>query len=352
MQKFIQSTAGRIFLHIIFWIFYFGMESSVYGFTQKNFFQTLSGYMFALPAYLSSTYFTLYVLIPFFLFKRKFVQFVLYLIVSAILFTSLYRVLQYYIIFPQLYPKANENFKFFSVGFPASLISLYMVVALASALKLLRYWYKNQQIQQQLVNQNIQSEIALLRSQINPHFLFNTLNNIDSLITSAPKKASDSIMRLADIMRYMLYDSNTDLVPLEKEIDYLHSFIKLQLLRLRNQDFVSLNIKGDISGKLIAPMLIVPFVENAFKHGDKSKNPGIIIDINVTNEKLKLWVSNPISIDIEKNKDRTGGVGLVNVKRRLQLMYKNNYVLDIKTDRVLNKFTVFLEVYIQRKKNE
>jgi two-component system, LytTR family, sensor kinase len=352
MQKFIQTTAGRICLHIIFWVFYFGMESSIYGFARNNFWQTFSGYLMSLPAYLSSVYFTLYVLLPFFLFKRKFLQFVVYLILSALFFTFIYRLLQYHIIFPKLYPHVMERFEFWSAGYFSSLISMYMVVALASALKLLRYWYENQQIQQMLINQNVQSEIALLRSQVNPHFLFNTLNNIDSLIVSAPKKASDSIVRLADIMRYMLYDSNAEIVPLEKEIDYLHSYINLQLLRLRNQKFVELEITGDVSGKLIAPMLLVPFVENAFKHGDKSKSPGIIIKIIISNEKLQLWVTNFISDDLEKNRDQTGGVGLTNVKRRLELMYKDNYFLDIKNDIQLKQFLVHMEVNIQIKNNE
>lgn len=351
MQKFLNTSLARITLHVLFWIFYLGMEISVYGYSSKNYLNTLYGYLYALPAFMLSTYFTIYVLFPYFLFKRRFVLFFIFLVISAFIFTLFYRVIQSQIIYPKYYPSFMSNFSFFSIGFYGTLIGLYKVVGLGSALKLLRYWYHNQQVQQRLINQNIQSEIALLRTQINPHFLFNTLNNIDSLIHTSPNKASKSLVRLANIMRYMLYDSNEELVPIEKEIDYLKSFINLQLLRMRNQNYVDLIIEGDYSGKQIAPMLLVPFVENAFKHGDKKVTVGIIIKLVLKGDKLEFWVTNFIPSDYEKQKDKTGGIGLTNVKRRLELMYNDNYVLDIWEDKDLKQFLVKLEVQIQKQED-
>lgn len=344
MQNFIDSRLGRIALHILFWVFYLGMQVSIYGYTQKNYLDTLTGFIYAMPAFLLSTYFTLYVLFPHFLFKKRFILFGILLIISALVFTSLYRILQHYVIYPRFYPQLNERFEFFSVAFFGTMIGLYMVVGLASALKLLRFWYKHQNIQQQLINQNVQSELAMLRSQINPHFLFNTLNNIDSLITSAPKKASDGIMKLADIMRYMLYESSTDFVLLDKEIDYLKSYISLQLMRLKDQDFVELNIDQYYSGKFIAPMILIPFVENAFKHGDKQRSPGIFVKIETNDNYLNLFVKNYIPKNLNKNKDKTSGVGLVNVKRRLDLIYHDNYELDIHNNVEQNQFIINMKV--------
>lgn len=183
----------------------------------------------------------------------------------------------------------------------------------------------------ELDTQNQTSEQALLRSQINPHFLFNTLNNIYSLVYQKSEAAPNAVMKLSEIMRYMLYDTSSDKVFLEKEIQYLQSFIELQLLRLKNRDFVSFEIKGDLKGKQIAPMLLIPFVENAFKHGSKAVSmPGIIIKLNSTPDYLAFEVKNT------KNKsgikDSSGGIGLANVRRRLDLIYHSNYSLKINED--------------------
>jgi len=127
-------------------------------------------------------------------------------------------------------------------------------------------WYENQKLQADFINQKQISELALLRSQVNPHFFFNTLNNIYSLVYQKSDDAPEAVMKLSSIMRYMLYDATTDKVLLEKEIEYLKSFIELEKLRLRNKDFVSLTINGSSEGLTIAPMILIPFVENAFKH--------------------------------------------------------------------------------------
>ncbi|HEX3007652.1 MAG TPA: two-component regulator propeller domain-containing protein [Bacteroidales bacterium] len=177
--------------------------------------------------------------------------------------------------------------------------------------------------------QNQTSEQALLRSQINPHFLFNTLNNIYSLVYKKAPEAPEAVMKLSEIMRYMLYDTSADLVLLDKEIQYLHSFIALQLLRMKNRDYVSFEVSGDPLDKKIAPMLLIPFVENAFKHGNKSaQSPGIIIKLGCTNEEISLQVQN--NKNKSATKDAYGGIGLANVKRRLELIYHDKYKLNIK----------------------
>lgn len=202
------------------------------------------------------------------------------------------------------------------------------------------------QLKTELSTQNKISEMALLKAQINPHFLFNTLNNIYSLIYQKSNEAPSAIMKLSELMRYMVYETNADKVPLEKEINYLKSYIELQLLRLKNKDFVAFTVEGNIYGKTIAPMLLIPFVENAFKHGDKkSENPGIVIHLVMEDEKMSFDVVNFFQQNGTMNKDETGGIGVLNVKRRLELIHPNSHSLNVsKTE---TQYNVHLELMLQ-----
>jgi LytS/YehU family sensor histidine kinase len=184
-------------------------------------------------------------------------------------------------------------------------------------------------------------ELALLRSQINPHFLFNTLNNIYSLVYKKSDAAPEAVMKMSAIMRYMLYDATTDKVFLEKEIEYLISFIELEKLRIRDKDFVDLTIMGDVEGRTIAPMLLIPFVENAFKHGSKNvANPGIRINLTARPHEIRFEVSNHQRKNPTATKDLMGGIGLNNIRRRLNLLYPGKHHLEISSDE--NHFNVNL----------
>jgi two-component system LytT family sensor kinase len=203
--------------------------------------------------------------------------------------------------------------------------------------------FETQKLKSDLINQNQASELALLRSQLNPHFLFNTLNNIYSLVYKKSDDAPEAVMKLSSIMRYTLYDSVTDKVLLEKEVEYLKSFIELQQLRFKNDNFVEFNIKGNLEGHTIVPMVFISFVENAFKHGSKKvQSPGIIINLNVTDDKINFEVANYFKAGDISNIDITGGIGLQNIKRRLELLYKEKHKLEIsKTE---DKYIVKLEI--------
>jgi ligand-binding sensor domain-containing protein len=186
-----------------------------------------------------------------------------------------------------------------------------------------------QQLKNELVAQNHASELALLRSQINPHFLFNTLNNIYSLVYQKADTAPEAVMKLSEIMRYMLYDSGVEKVALSKEINYLESFIELHRLRIRDKSFIEFNVTGNVNSLLIPPMLLVPFVENAFKHGTKqAKTPGIKIDLAIDGSDITFEVKNYYKKD-NSNKDKIGGIGLPNVKRRLELLFNGRHNLFI-----------------------
>jgi two-component system, LytTR family, sensor kinase len=192
-----------------------------------------------------------------------------------------------------------------------------------------------------LERQNFKSELSLLKNQLNPHFLFNTLNNIDSLINENSPNASLALNKLSEIMRYVVYDSEKELVPLQDEIDYIRNYIALQKLRMANEDIIKFSIKGDLSNKQIAPMLFIPFVENAFKHSSlKNKSENIIeIKIEIGESEFAFHCSNFIA---NINKDKSSGIGLGLVKKRLDILFKEKYTLSI--DNLDNKFVVNLYI--------
>jgi LytS/YehU family sensor histidine kinase len=249
---------------------------------------------------------------------------------SATAAVLLQRALLVYVSYPYFYTDNNNEIFFWKINPFYALVNIYSVVGLFAAIKLTKMWFSSLQVKKELENKNKNSELALLRSQLNPHFLFNTLNNIDSLILTNQEKASDAIIKLSDIMRFMLYDASTETVPLSKEINYLKSYISLQKMRLKEPDFVDFNLDGDCSGKTIAPLLFIPFVENAFKHGLKNvKAPGIVINLNCQPKSIIFEVINKFDKTKTYNKDKTPGIGLTNTRRRLELLYPDQHELKI-----------------------
>ncbi len=204
-------------------------------------------------------------------------------------------------------------------------------------------WYHESQKQKELERQNIASELALLRSQINPMFLFSTLNHIDNLIKNKKSaNASYSLIKLSEIMRYMLYEANAELVPVEKEINYLKNYIEIQKLRYENADCLNFYVEGDTVKYDIPPMLLIHFVENAFRHGkilcDKYE---ILIYLKIADDKLDFFIEN----FIDENSEKKEGKGLQSVRKRLDLIYGSDYKLITKADN--EKFYVNLNVNLK-----
>jgi two-component system, LytTR family, sensor kinase len=224
-------------------------------------------------------------------------------------------------------PKVME---WLSYWFSNNLRLAFIYAIYALLIKLAIDWLESQKLRNELITRTQASELALLRSQVNPHFLFNTLNNIYSLVYKKSNDAPEAVMKLSAIMRYMLYDATAEIVPLEKEVEYLQSFIELQNLRLKQKDFVEMNIQGEMAGRTIAPMMLIPFVENAFKHGSRTvANPGILIHLFVEPGQLHFEVTSYLRKNESASVDNAGGVGLNNTMRRLQLIYPDRHHLDI-----------------------
>jgi len=198
---------------------------------------------------------------------------------------------------------------------------------IAIGINFMNNWFRSQQLRAEMEKQKMESELNMLKYQVNPHFLFNTLNNIYSLVIKKSDKAPEAVMKLSSLMRYMIYETTAQRVSLQKELDYLVHFIELQKMRMKFPETVKYHIEGDAHNKKIAPMLLIPFIENAFKHSLKNAENCISISIKITDHRLDMHTSN--AIDPKQTSDHLSGIGLTNVKKRLKLDYPGKHNLTI-----------------------
>lgn len=207
-------------------------------------------------------------------------------------------------------------------------ISYFFYMFLPVCCKFLRDQLRMQKRESELKNKNIQLEMDFLKAQIHPHFLFNTLNNIYSLIThDENNKSAEMVSGLSSLLRYALYDGKTEFILLEKEIGMIKDFIGLE--EVRSDDMhLDVKIPNNIPAATLPPFLLLPLIENAFKHGANSQlsQPCVKIEIDILNHQLWLQVKN--SFDTEYRKENSGGLGLLNLKKRLDYYYQENYLLD------------------------
>ncbi len=189
-------------------------------------------------------------------------------------------------------------------------------------------WFNEIKLKQMLKDKNHEMEMALIKSQLDPHLLFNTINNIDALILKDAIKASDYLNRLSDIMRFVLYETKADKILLSQEIEYIEKYIALQKIRTANETYVHFTVTGNIGNKLIAPMVFIPFIENAFKHtNNKKMENAIIVNITINAESTQLICEN--KFDSMSVKQPIGGLGNELVQKRLDLIYAGRQSLEI-----------------------
>ncbi len=331
LQSLEMKKKYKILIHVAFWVYMFNQTIlTIFMMSDKSYdpFQEMTIY----PATSFLTFYCLYFGYSFiFRSKRKLLP-VLLLIAIFLLLIPL-RVGMEYVFWKYIgYSHLKEPAKLMITEHwwinSLRLTIIYGIYALFTQMAI--GWFDAQKIKSELIMEKQSSELALLRTQINPHFFFNTLNNIYSLVYKKSDDAPEAVMKLSSIMRYMLYDATTDKVLLEKEVEYLKSFIELEKLRIRHPDFVDLNISGTVEDRTIAPMLLIPFVENALKHGSKSMgSPGIWITLQVEPEQIIFAVSNFKRKNNSALKDPSKGIGLINVRRRLNLLYPGKHKLEI-----------------------
>ena len=210
------------------------------------------------------------------------------------------------------------------------LISL-MTAGISTIVKISSDWLRQTQTQRDLETRTMQTELNFLKSQINPHFLFNTLNSLYALTLKKSDSAPEVVIKLSEMMRYMLYECNEPLVPLSKEVNYIRNYLDLERLRHKNLD-IKFEVEGIVGDLQIAPLIFIAFIENAFKHGASNHiSDGFVhIHIYLDGSELNLYVENS-KPEQQPSQDhrRSGGIGLVNVRRRLDILYKKNYNLEV-----------------------
>ncbi|HEY9259174.1 sensor histidine kinase [Chitinophaga sp.] len=219
-----------------------------------------------------------------------------------------------------------------------------LMLFMSGFIKIALEWFKSEKQREELKVEKLNAELKFLKSQINPHFLFNCLNTIYSLAHKQSAQTEHAILKLSTIMRYMIYESNEARVLLSQELKYLHDYIEIQKLRLPKDIEITYTVSGEAGGLQIEPMLLVPFVENAFKHGiSYTEDSFIDIDIATTEDMIRLTVKNS---HFKERVAERGGIGLDNVLKRLELLYENEHEINIRETE--NQFIVDLKIVLKK----
>ncbi|MDB5260914.1 MAG: sensor histidine kinase [Adhaeribacter sp.] len=226
----------------------------------------------------------------------------------------------------------KEGF-FYSTVFIVQIIAgTLFIVIFIGMLRFVKDWFVLEAKKKEVENERLIAELNFLKAQINPHFLFNTLNNLYYLAYTQSPNTTEVIEKLSQMMRYMIYDSNHDKVPLRKEIAYMQNYISLERLRLNDQIPINFEIKGNPQEVLVVPLIFITFLENAFKHGVSNNNPGawVNIYIEIKGQECIYRVENSKTTNSQLISGGKSGIGLQNMKRRLELSYPNQYKLQVK----------------------
>jgi len=295
-----------------------------------------------------AVYFNLYFLMPRFMKKERLTQYVIYLSLTIIGTSSLINGGYYLSAFfagcsvKKMFGVDPGNFmSFYNTSFPSTVASM----TLGMSIKLTKNWLQTQHRQQLLEKEKLETELKFLKYQFNPHFLFNSINSIFFLIHKNPGKASASLAKFSELLRYQLYECNDQQISLGKELSYLENFIELEKLRQNNNVHVTFEADEPMPGHLgVAPFILMTFVENAFKHVSKeAEQPNwIAIRLGLKNDQLAFYIANSTSNDPETAVVNYGGIGLKNVKRRLDLIYPDLHKLEIQNTG--DRFEVLLQL--------
>lgn len=339
-NRFINAKNKNIWYHLFFWM----VVLVVLIITERNRYElhiTLVKELVNVGFFAIVVYFNLYFLIPEYFHKKKYLRYTFFLVFSVIVISPV-KTSALYVLFqglPQIQQRFVENQGFI-------FLSCLFVAFSSTIFQILTDWQKSDVEKKELEYKTTQTELNFLRSQINPHFLFNTLNNLYALTLKKSDAAPQTVLKLSEIMRYMLYECNESEVLLSQEINYLKNYIELERLRLSKDFEIKLIVNGEIQKQRVAPLLLTPFIENAFKHGiNKQLSEGFIrIKLSVIDDEVELDISNSKGDykPVEFPKKKSGGIGLKNVERRLQILYSDKHTLQLNED--INSYNVNLKI--------
>ncbi|MCC8409984.1 histidine kinase [Mucilaginibacter sp. UR6-1] len=351
----LSALAGNRWVqHGAFWLAVSSFFVMMYSF--KSTWQiALHNNVFFMPVHIALFYAIGYWLIPRYLLTGKYVQFGLLLILTNIILGLTSRFVDIVIAYPYLAKHYLGKFNDPYDGEPLSKLflhpvyffnafkSLNLVACFGIGVKYFKMWHERKQAA-------LKAELDALKGQLHPHFLFNTLNNLYSLTLQNSPKSSNAVLGLSEMLRYMLYECNTDLVSLSNEVSMLKHYTDLEQLRYEERLDLTFNITGNLDGLYIAPLLLLPFIENTFKHGASEKlgHNWININLSVNGNVLKIKASNSKPEQVKSNADRHfGNIGLQNVKKRLELLYPRQHSLKILDDD--EAFLIVLELTLIRR---
>lgn len=312
--------------HILFWMCYFVFEVVRWGSYYEDYWYSLRSNLVTFSMGMILVYFNIYFLVPKFILKKKYKRYILFFILSLCVWyvvrTELYQLLINENVWPESdTPQSAYSFNHFVAVF---LIGLYEV-AFVTTIKLTADWIYERKRVENLQAIQLRTELDFLKSQIQPHFFFNTLNNLYALTLEKSDVAPSVVLKLSDIMQYVLYDASEPKIRLFDELNYIQNYIDLERLRYGDRIETNTEVVGDISNVMVPSLLFSPFIENCFKHGVK-EDDAIDVKIsfeNVNNKTLVFKVENSFVKTDESPKKR--GIGIQNVLRRLELLFKSNY---------------------------
>lgn len=326
--KLYDFLTKRVVYHTLFWLGLLVLLMLIEGMTQ-GFLFTFSNQLINIGFYGAIVYFNLFYLIPNYLTKKKFLTYCGLLLAATLIITPLKVVLLYLFYSISHVSEAQEqllqNMNWHFLG-------TFLIAGSSTIFKIVTDWVRDLREKQELQTETMQSELRFLKSQINPHFLFNTLNNLYALTLKKSDKAPEIVIKLSEMMRYMLYECNEKQVLLSKEINYIRNYLDLERLRQGKNIEINFEVQGKVSEQKIAPLMFITFLENSFKHGlNNHISQGFVnIYMDVEEKKVHLFIENskPENLPLQDHR-RSGGIGLVNVRRRLNLLYPNHYTLEI-----------------------
>ncbi len=336
----IQVKAIAVY-HFLFWLILLGIMVSS-GMNEMPPLQAVTTAVTNLAFFSAIVYFNWFYLFPRYMKEKNFIVHIGLLLATAVVLTPIKTLSLYYMSFGntrlQAYYFQNQSYIFLSTFFIGLSATIY---------KIMTEWVIQQRDKKDLENKTLQSELKFLKSQINPHFLFNTLNSLYALTLKKSDLAPDMVLRLAEMMRYMLYECNEKEVLLQKEVAYLEHYIELEKLRHGGRTEIKFTIEGRVEKQLVAPLVFIPFLENAFKHGSSHQlDQGFVhLTLLINEDDIQMTLSNSKPNTGPKPANHNaGGIGLLNVQRRMDLLYPERYKLHIEESP--NQYTVYLKLQL------
>lgn len=323
---------SRLLTHILFWIGYIFIYTSVHIEGRDGMLVYFQEELEGVPAAMFVAYMNLYVLFPYLYAQKKYIAYTIAAVLLLFTGSVLGRVLQEWVFEPTFFADTTtvEPIFIWYMLFKGMLWFLSPVLFFTLLVKILQQSYEREQLHQEIVKEKLYAELNFLKAQVHPHFLFNTLNNLYALTLQSSPIAPTIVLKLSGLMSYMLYDSQNALIDLQKEITHILNYIELEKIRYSERLDVSLNVSGNTDHVSIAPLLLIPFIENAFKHGvsNETDHIWVTVDIKVKDEWLHLKVENSVS-DPGSQQAHTSGIGLQNITRRLDLLYPGRHELKL-----------------------